>query len=100
MADTSVSTLHQSTPAEVRRKSPSQLRRDRRRLHQRYLLSKENAPICLNDTESTNQTPMIDRTKTTKPSKLDLGQTLFRSDHPSQQELCVCPHSSVHTFSL
>ncbi|GFR92062.1 hypothetical protein ElyMa_006190800 [Elysia marginata] len=92
MADTSVSTYHLSTPAEVRRKSPSQLRRDRRRIRERYLLSKEDVPVCLNRIESkTKQTPMIDKTKITKPSELDLGLTLFRSDRPSQQELCVSP---------
>ncbi|GFR78783.1 hypothetical protein ElyMa_000540200 [Elysia marginata] len=92
MADTSVSTCHLSTPAEVRRKSPSQLRRDRRRLHHRYLLSKEDVPVCLHNTEPEgSQTLMIDRTKMTKPSELDLGLTLSRSDRPNQQELSVSP---------
>ncbi|GFR80021.1 hypothetical protein ElyMa_005888900 [Elysia marginata] len=92
MSDTSVSTCHLSTPAEVRRKSPSQLRRDRRRLHHRYLLSKEDGPVCLHNTEPEGiQTPMIDRTKMTKPSELDQGLTLSRSDRPSQRELSVSP---------
>ncbi|GFR86866.1 hypothetical protein ElyMa_002477800 [Elysia marginata] len=94
MADTSVPTFHQSTPAEVRRKSPSQLRRDRRRICKRYLLSKEDVPICLNNIESkTNQTSTIDRTKITNPLdlELDLDLTLSRSDHPNQHELCVSP---------
>ncbi|GFR71586.1 hypothetical protein ElyMa_002097500 [Elysia marginata] len=88
MADTSVSTSHLSTPAKVRRKWPSQLRKDRGRLHQSYLLSKENAPTSLNNTESTNQTPVIDRTKITKPSKLDLGQIA-----PANKS-CVCVRST------
>ncbi|GFR91643.1 hypothetical protein ElyMa_004333600 [Elysia marginata] len=75
MADMGVSTSHLSTPAEVRSKSPSQFRRDRRRLHHRFLLSKEDAPLCLQNTEPVaNQTPIINRTETTKPAKLDLGQ--------------------------
>ncbi|GFR85948.1 hypothetical protein ElyMa_004187300 [Elysia marginata] len=95
------STSHLSTPAEVRRKSPSKLRRDRRRIQERYLLSKEDVPACLNRTESkTKQTPMIDKTRITKPSELDLGLTLSRSDRPSQQELCVSPKYTVlHTAS-
>ncbi|GFR81998.1 hypothetical protein ElyMa_002354900 [Elysia marginata] len=92
MADTSVSTSHLSTPAEARLKSPSQLRRDRRRLHHRYLLSKEDAPVCLHNTEpEANQTPIINRTETAEPAKLDLGLTLSRSDRPSQQELSESP---------
>ncbi|GFR94347.1 hypothetical protein ElyMa_002665900 [Elysia marginata] len=75
MADTSVSTSHLSTPAEARRKSPSQFRRDRRRLHHRYLLSKEDAPVCLYDIEpEANQTPIINRTETAKRAKLGQKQ--------------------------
>ncbi|GFS12697.1 hypothetical protein ElyMa_003118100 [Elysia marginata] len=86
IADTCVSTFHQLTPVEVRRKSPSQLRRDRRRLHHRYLLSKEIAPVFpLNTEPKSNQTPMINKTKTTKLGKLDRGLTFSRSDCPSQQ---------------
>ncbi|GFR82535.1 hypothetical protein ElyMa_004100800 [Elysia marginata] len=72
--------LIRQPPAEVRRKLPSQLRRDRRRTHQRYLLSKEDVPVCLNNIESkTNQTPMINRTKNTKPSGLDLRKDFNNS---------------------
>ncbi|GFR83708.1 hypothetical protein ElyMa_000654700 [Elysia marginata] len=93
MTNTSLSTTpHEPTPAKVRR----QLGSDRRRLYQRFLPAKEDAPICLHNKESkTKQTPMIDRTKTTKPSKLDLSVTLSRSDRPSQQELYVPPKYSL-----